>query len=587
MNSPGPSQRLVDEIIDDLEKKYKSPTPESIALKAVVFEGLLHRYVLLLAGLNTCAIGWEVLYRLGALTQLSAAGGALSASGVCAFLAWRWRGEDKLPRTLITGTSLAFLLLAASVWGELTALSLIISLAAVVVALAATNRLPEGAAAMFALYLPIVMAFDGGGRFATEHPYDQIVSMALIFVPMIGIFIWRHLKLGASCALTGAVLTGASQLTDASDTAALTSLCALLVVGGLVYEVRIRWTHDSLPREFVRLGMLVALVYLLVGAIAAWFKLDKNALWLAAFLICAYEIPSGLRDGASLPYRFVWACLSVTVGLLASDDWQWTSRTLSLLTLCALMQLAGLRVRSRFLSNAAVLYAVGVAAWCLFVGARGYDRDVLIVGMLTFVGLLLLSTRPVFESAAPALHVQSGPISLLKRGLLIAGGALLRVPFVGWVFFLVRTGFQWLRYFRSSSEPLSFSDLLFAGAHVYGVVLLMRQVEFFLGQRGFALNDQLLVSAFFAAGWGATLLAYGVWKEDIYCRMIGVTLIIAPTVMQSVAQIRDNRYYAWIAVGIGLAAWLSSWCVLRYRTDVDPPAIAPPSTGSDGEDDSG
>lgn len=564
MTASGPAPRFVDEVVDDLEKKYKSPTPDSIGLKAAIFEGLLHRYLLLAVGLNACAIGWLVLHRLESLPRAVIAGGALAAALACALLAWPSWGNDRLTRALLSGATLAFLLIAASIPGELVTLGLIVVLAVAITALAAVGRLPEGAAAIFALYVPFVMGLVRLGRPSDAHADDSMFAMTMVFVPMIAVFTWRRLKLAASCALAGAVVTGMQLLSQGSGKATLTALFALLVIGGLIYEMRIRWQRGSALRESLRLGIFVALVYLLIAGIAAWLDLGPGALWLAAVLICTYEIPRALRDTESLPFRIFWASASIMLALLTSEDWPWSTRALGLLALAAVVQIASLRANSRYLSNVAVLYAVAVAAWTVVLGAERYERNVLVVSMLTFAALALLSRRPAFAPAVSLPPTPVGPISLLRRGLLVAGGVLLRVPLVGWVFFLLKTGFQWLRYFRSSTDPLGVDDLLFAGAQVYGVMFSMRQVEFLLAAYGVAVDDRLLAASFIAAVWGGSLLAYGVWRGDIYSRMIGVSLIIVPAVVQAVRASDDDRFFASLAVGVGLVVWVSSWAVLRF-----------------------
>jgi hypothetical protein len=114
------------------------------------------------------------------------------------------------------------------------------------------------------------------------------------------------------------------------------------------------------------------------------------------------------------------------------------------------------------------------------------------------------------------------------------------------------------------------NDLLFAGSHIYAVVVLSRQLEYVLSDVGASVDTQLLGRAFLGAAWGAAVLAYGVWKRQIYSRMLGVCLIVGPTVMQLITTSpREARYYGWLALGIGLAAWLSSWCVLRFRRKIE------------------
>jgi len=471
-----------------------------------------------------------------------------------------------LPDALFAGSALTLFLLAGiSLGPSLLADTVAIALGYGVTALALSGRIPQGAVAMFAVYLPILLS---GLR--PDASTERIAVDALFLIPMLGLFMWRQQKIAASSAIAAAAVAGALELAkQGRGEVAVAVLIGTFVVAAVAYEIRIRFTGDSTLRAFSRLGIPVLLVYLFVWSLdfsTTIFGGGDAPWWISALAVSLYEAFRVRKDSASFPMRLIWVAFSVGLAVTQDSQMMMHFKLLTLLAIAGILQLGSIKAASKALSNVAVLTVVGVAVSSLMFGTNRYGANVLAVGVLTFSALLLLHARPALPVTPAPPGVAPEQTSFLKRVFLVALGTLLRLPFIAWIFFWIKTSFTWLKYFKSPDESFGVNDLLLAGAHIYGVVLVTRQLEFYLADAGASDDATAVASNVVCALWGLAVTVRGVRRREIYQRMLGISIILVPTTMNLLAATgKDDGVFGWLLLCAGIATWVASWLVLRER----------------------
>lgn len=556
---------LLDEVFDELEKKYKTPSPEAVGMHASAFERNLHRYLLLFLGSNACIWGLLALAQVRDVSPALVPSAALLVAIVIAALYRRSASSPAFPATL-TGTALTLLLLTAlSLKPLLFGDALAIALSGGVIALILQERLPQVSVAFMAVYLPGLLAALGE-RFLTE----RIAVEALILLPMLAVFIWRRLKVAALSTLAGAVLAGAGALIEAQPGyVGAAALIGVFVAAAVIYEVRVHIARSSTLREVLALGVPVVLIYLFVWSLDLAMSLFASGgglmWWTSAAIVVAYQGIRVRQDAGSLPVRLALAAASLSAAVLIEPGMHEYWKMLALLGIATVLQVMGIQRSSALLTRFAMLIFVSVALYSLNVGTGHYGVSVLMIASLTFAALVLLPRTP---KPAPVATSAKEQLSLLRRVGLVVFGTLLRVPFIGWGFFWAKTLFTWLRYFKSSDEPLGVGDLLFAFAQVYAVLILSAQLVLYLRVAGFDSEICALASVFLSAAWGVALVIQGIRRADIYRRMLGITLVVGGPLASVVASSANGKlFYGWLLLGVGLATWVGSWLVLQLVAD--------------------
>src|SRR5215831_18341754 len=124
---------------------------------------------------------------------------------------------------------------------------------------------------------------------------------------------------------------------------------------------------------------------------------------------------------------------------------------------------------------------------------ESFSSTVLVLALLTTVGVLLIARKPPFPPAIPWWHgfLQKKHLDWTRNMLLILAGALLRIPFAGFVFDIFRTAFMWLHYFKGDGGQFGLTDIFYACANMYGALILTYQLQLLTAARNASANVQL------------------------------------------------------------------------------------------------
>jgi hypothetical protein len=202
-------------------------------------------------------------------------------------------------------------------------------------------------------------------------------------------------------------------------------------------------------------------------------------------------------------------------------------------------------------------------------GNGAVSISVVMLGLLTVVGVLLISRRPPLEAALPWWRgfVRDKHLEWTRNMGLMAGGALLKVPLVTFVFNILRSSVLWLHYFKGKDTPFDVPDVLYAVGHAYGALILSRQMQLLAASRGGSANMQLTFAASVWVVWGLAVLSVGIRNDATYARLVGLVLVGVPAALYFPAIKDGNASLALVAVVIGGAFWIVG--ILREIRDKD------------------
>jgi hypothetical protein len=197
-------------------------------------------------------------------------------------------------------------------------------------------------------------------------------------------------------------------------------------------------------------------------------------------------------------------------------------------------------------------------------GSETISATVIVLGLSTAVGVLLISATPLMEAALPWWHgfMREKDLECTKNIGLMAGGALLKIPLVTFVFNIFRSAFLWLRYFKGEERHFGLTDILYAAGHGYGALILSRQMQLLAASRGGSANMQLAFATAVWVVWGLAVLSAGIHNDAIYERLVGVALMTVPAALYFPAIKDGSSSLALIAVVIGGAFWVVG--ILRW-----------------------
>jgi len=203
---------------------------------------------------------------------------------------------------------------------------------------------------------------------------------------------------------------------------------------------------------------------------------------------------------------------------------------------------------------------------------ESFSGTVLVLTLLTTVAVLLIARRPPFPPAMPWWRgfLQQKHLAWVKSMFLIIGGALLRIPFAGFVFSVFRTAFMWLHYFKGESGHFGLTDIFYACAHVYGAVIFTYQLQLLTAARNATSNVQLAVSTAIWVLWGLVIFSAGALKRTIYQRLLGLTFTIVPGVRYLPAIKDGGSALALVAMIVGAAFWIVGILNAISRSPIDP-----------------
>lgn len=553
-------------ILDELDSKYKNPTPESISLQARKFENVLSRFVVPFVGINALILGGLTLYELVDSGRWLLPVCSAVIGGCMLYLVWKHNGlrsDDYSQYVSAAAVLMLFSFLEVPLLGDILALAATAGFVAAVL----RRRLPEKSVILFAVYFPVLLSY------LRADNAERMLLETLVFLPMFLLLMRNGMRTAAVMTVIGGAITGWIELyRQGGGVVALSLMLSAFVIAGIVYEWRLPRQSLSDFRRFVGQGLLMAMIYFLIQSVAG-ISLGANAVvWLWAVAASAYQALQLRRENMIYPTRIAWIAIAFLCAV-----WQpfgaWTGEAASLpgvlqiaisLALVSMLQLAAMRARSGFLSAVAVILMLPPAMQSL--SGVVYESKIygLAAGVFVAVALFLLSRRERYQSGLPWWRgfIRDDHVEWFKRVLLVFAGAIMRVPLLSALSSWFRAGWNWLKYFKGEQQPFGFNDAIFVAANLYSVLFLERYLRLF----DFAGLEYILLAALVWALWGLWLLLWGVRRQTVYYRLLGICFMLGPVLRQEIRSGVDPQLsFAAVGVITGLAFWITGMAV-RWRT---------------------
>jgi hypothetical protein len=547
-----PAPDGVEKLLADLEGKFRKPEPGSIAVGAQRFERILNSVLVPFVGLNAFLIGGLALH--GLYPNRRALLFACNLGAALLMACWMYlRRKQSNPLPILFVGALPTFLLAAFLALDVVWVALVLALLVTYAfaALVYTSKIPQAAVPFYVVYLPFLLVglqTEQGSRIAIEF---------LCLIPMGVLFLIRKFRMATSAIMIGAVITAAVETARTNGVGLLIALLFPLLALAIWYEIRIPKTDYSSLRATLDEGLVVLLGYLTlfsVGLIS-----DDRLTWTWAIAVTAYEALQCWREKLRYPTRIGVIALTLTIALWVTNRPIPVSVPIAgALLIAALTNLAALRFGSSLLSNLGFVLMIPGAVRLYQLGNGKVSATVVVLGLLTTVGVLLISGRPPLEAALPWWRgfMREKDLEWSKNMGLMAGGTLLKIPLLTFVFNIFRSAFLWLRYFKGEERHFGLTDILYAAGHAYGALIVSRQMQLVAASRGASANMQLTFATAVWVVWGLVVLSVGIRNDAIYERLVGVALMTVPAVLYFPAIKDGEAPLALIAVVIGGAFWV-------------------------------
>lgn len=541
-----------EKVLADLEGKFRKPEPGNIALGAQRFERILNSIIVPFVGLNAFLFGGITLHGLypnyRALLFVCNLGAALLVAG------WMYlRRNQPNPWPILFVSALPTFLLAAFLTLETPVLALLPALIVTYVfaSLVYMSKIPQTAVPIYVIYVPILLF-----NLQPEAQGYRVLVEFLALVPMGILFLLRKFRMAASAVVISAVVTAGAE-SAAPRTGILIALLFVLVALSIWYEVRIPKTDYSSLRALPDECLVALLGYLALRSIGVGS--EDRLTWTWAGAVTIYEALQCWREKFRYSTRIGVAAIALTIALWVTHRSIPVSVPIAgTLLIAALTNLAALRFGSSLLSNLGFVLMIPGAMRIYQLGSETVSATVVVLGLLTAVGVLLISGRPPLEAALPWWHgfMREKDLEWTKNMGLMAGGTLLKIPLVTFVFNIFRSAFLWLRYFKGEERHFGLTDILYAAGHAYGALILSRQMQLLAASRGSSENMQPTFAAAVWVVWGLAVLAVGIRNDAIYERLVGLALMTVPAALYFPAIKDGSSPLALIAVVIGGAFWV-------------------------------
>ena len=556
MNDKEKKKPFVDELFEDLEKQFKSPSPKTISGKVENFERLLTRTLLPFFGINAFLIGSLIYY--------SQTESILIPAGLSFALMTVWgiffpHIERAKAWLHLGGLAAMVLMLLLAIPNQLIALIFALAATASLIFSIIRGLVPEKAIFVYIIYLPIIVA--------VEIPDDiRLVFELLTLVPMAFLFIKSRLRTASFATLIGAVIAGLQEL----DIVGQGNLLLMILMGGVVvasiiYEWRIPRTEVSSLREFLGQGLTMILTFIAIATFTG--PGEPFTWWLWASVTSVYNILKMIIERLAYPTRAGWVAVNFSVCLWSqTPDLPWEGEAVGTFILAATLHLIANLLPRRFLATLALIIATVPTLFMLFKSFQSVSVQVLVTCILSVAFLLLAShTRPDPEKLPWWRGFLRAEHNEFFRNLCLGTIAqLLRIPFMQTLFSWIRTGFMWMKYIKGNSEPFSLSDLLFAAAHVLAALVISNQLTLLLASGDASLGIVSLIIAPVWALWGLGLIIAGTKREILYFRLLGTIFITYPLFVELiVVRSEDTLVLALLSLIIGFSMWVAGIVVRR------------------------
>jgi len=541
-----------EKLLADLEGKFRKPEPENIALGAQKFERILNLVLVPFAGINAFLIGGIVLDRLypGRSWLLIACN--LFAALLVAVWMYLRRDQPNSHPVLFLSAVPTFLLAAFLAVPSPLALVPALIVTYVFAGLVYKGKIPQTAVPIYVIYLSILL-----GSLQGEREF-RITFEFLTLIPMGAAFLVRKLRVATSAVVISAVITAALESGGPRGIRATVALLFLLVTLAIWYEIRIPRSDYSSLRAILDESLVVLLGYLALFSLG--FNSDDRLLWTWAAAVTIYEALQCWREKVRYPTRIGVAALTLTIALWATNRPLPVSVPIACtLLIAALTNLAALRMGSSLLSNLGFVLMIPGAVKLYQLGSEIASVTVVVFALLTTVGTLLIARRPPLTSARPWWNgfMREKDLDWGKNMCLMAVGTVLKIPLVTFVFSVFRGCFLWFRYFKGEEKSFGLTDLLYAAAHGFGALILSRQAQLLVASRGRSTNVQLALATAVWVIWGLTVFLWGIRKESIYQRLVGIALMTVPAALYFPAIKDGDAPLALVMVLLGGAFWVA------------------------------
>jgi len=548
-----PEPDKLEQILTDLEGKYRKPDPDNIALGAQRFENILNGIIVPFVGLNALIISGIVLngefpnHRLPLLLCNLAAAVMVAA--------WMYfRRSQPQPFPILFYSAVPTFLLAGFLTIPFPKVAVLLALVVSygLGALVYSSRIPQGAVPIYVIYLPILLS-----NLQPNQSY-RIATEFLTLIPLGVLFIHRRFRMATSAVVLSAVITAAYEITDESrGVTALFILLFLLAVLGIWYEIRIPKVDYSPMRAILDQSLLIILLYAALYSVGRWS--GDTLTWTWAAVVTAYEAIQCWREKLTYPTRIAVVAIAITIALWATEKPVPASLPIGgSLVIAALMNVAALRLQSSLLSNLSVLLLLPGAVKIYNLGDGSLSATVIVLGFLTSAGALLIARRPPLPPPRPWWHgfIRQNHLEWSKNLILMVCGTILKFPLATFVFNIFRSCFLWLRYFKGKSGQFGLTDIFYTLAHAYGALIWSRQLQLLAASRNASFNTQVTLATSVWVLWGLALFFSGIRQGTVYQRFVGPAFMIMPWVLYYSSISAENAPAALVSMVVGGAFWV-------------------------------
>lgn len=563
-DAPATSDKI-NQLLSDLQGKYKKPDPANLFMQATRFEQIFNRLLAPFIGANIILLAGIILHRLyPGKAEIISAGNLAAAFIIMAVLYLYNKQHQWVPPIMISAATAAVLAAVLNLPYPLITPLLAIIIGYTFATLIYSGKFDQKATIVYGLYLP-VLVYNLGPR----EPELRLVLDALVIIPTLILFIYGRLGIATFAMIVSAVVITIIEGSTLGSTALLTIILSCFVILIIYYEIRITKTGYSNLRNFFDQSMFLILTLIFFFSYFSWSTGSILSTW-AAFIV-VYQGLQYLRERCQSHTRLALAVIAVTIALwhpIPSDpnplSFPFLTAVVGTMMLAALLHIAALYTENTFLSNVAILLLIPGAGAILSQSRNSFCLLLVMMGPLTAIELSLISGRPVFPAQLPwwSGFLQEDHVQWIKNATLMIIGPILTAPFISFFVNLFRTVFLWLRYFRGEETPFGLMDILFALANMYGATILTIQLSIFWTIYQNTTVNLAFIAIVVWALWGLGIYFIGIRQCCLYYRLFGTCVIIMPWLFLKKAIIyRDQEAFMLLITGgalllVGLEPYL-------------------------------
>jgi hypothetical protein len=445
--------------------------------------------------------------------------------------AWRWvHTQDGPLSTILTGTFtvLAGLILYMTTDGVVYfVFGYLIS--AIFVYGVVRGVIPQGGMWFYMFYVPVLW----GMIFEDDHVIRILVTFPLVLIVFF-VFYIKKLNKAATASIAATVIVGVSEVFRVAKLdVALIILLGCALIAAIIYELKIINTGVSDFKMFVRQGVLVILMLLVIFAGYGVASIEASIPWTWFVLTVSYQGIQIYRSQDNSAARYGWIMTVFFIALLAETGDNNGLMIAIVMTLAALCNaLIARRYQSRFLFNLSLFYLLYSLFVTLGMSSTSVSPAIILVGILDWACLVYLTGMQFIKDAETnrwwAGFIQEQDLATLKHYGNLMVDKLYKIPVIGGIASLISTLVTALKNVKGEGNPIGYADVLFVATQFMVIEVITNQVEN-MELFGLLPNwQQHTVELFVYVFFGLILFISGALSSNLFLRIIGIVIFLYP-----------------------------------------------------------